>query len=93
MKLKNIAFSIVLHLFLGYLWLIFIYHVVGIANSLDQTFLIGGPLILIGTLLFFEIVRRVYPSNEYQPNHPVKLTGYVSFLLVMVIHVFIVNLI
>ncbi|MCM3213016.1 hypothetical protein WKH57_24625 [Niallia taxi] len=50
MKAKEHGISIVLNLFLGYLWIIFVNHMVVIANSFHNTLLIGGLFILLGTL-------------------------------------------
>jgi hypothetical protein len=93
MKIKEFGLSIVLNAFLGYLWILFIEHIVSIANSMDNVFIIGGIVIIIGSTLFMEIVKRVTPFNQYKFTHPVKLTGFVSFGLVVIVHVFIVNII
>lgn len=93
MKAKEIVLSIVLHLFIGYLWILFVDHVVSIANSVNNTFIVGGLIILIGFTLFWEVVRRIAPFNEYKVTHPVKLIGYASFIAVIVVHLYVVNLI
>ncbi|MFH5836729.1 hypothetical protein ACHAL6_11715 [Proteiniclasticum sp. C24MP] len=93
MKTKEVALSIILNAFLGYLWLLFIDHIVRVANSMENTFIVGGLIILIGTALFWEIVNRVTPFNKYKITHPVKLAGFISFGLVVVVDLFVLNLI
>ncbi|MBO1264301.1 hypothetical protein J3A84_04510 [Proteiniclasticum sp. SCR006] len=93
MKSKELALSIILNAFLGYLWIVFIDHIVSVANSMENTFIVGGLLILIGTALFWEIVNRVTPFNEYKITHPVKLAGVISFGLVVFVNFFVLNLI
>lgn len=86
MKAKEHGISIVLNLFLGYLWIIFVNHMFVIANSFHNTLLIGGLFILLGTFLFWEIVNRITPFNTYKFNHPVRITGFASFFLAVVIY-------
>ena len=93
MKTKELALSIILNAFLGYLWILFIDHIVRVANSMENTFIVGGLIILIGTALFWEIVNRVTPFNKYKITHPVKLAGFISFGLVVVVDSFVLNLI
>lgn len=93
MKSKELALSIILNAFLGYLWILFIDHIVNVANSMENTFIVGGLIILIGTALFWEIVNRVTPFNKYKITHPVKLAGFISFTLVVVVDLFVLNLI
>lgn len=93
MKTKEFALSIILNAFLGYLWILFIDHIFRVANSMENTFIVGGLIILIGTALFWEIVNRVTPFNKYKITHPVKLAGYISFCLVVVVDSFVLSLI
>jgi hypothetical protein len=93
LKSKELALSIILNAFLGYLWILFIDHIVNVANSMGNTFIVGGLIILIGTALFWEIVNRVTPFNEYKITHPVKLAGVISFGLVVFVNFFVLNLI
>lgn len=93
MKSKELALSIILNAFLGYLWIVFIDHIASVANSMENTFIVGGLLILIGTALFWEIVNRVTPFNEYKITHPVKLAGVIAFGLVVFVNFFVLNLI
>ncbi|MGG4411507.1 hypothetical protein ABER75_22785 [Niallia taxi] len=86
MKAKEHGISIVLNLFLGYLWIIFVNHMVAIANSFPNTLIFGGFFILLGTFLFWEIVNRITPFNTYKFNHPVRITGFALFFLAVVIY-------
>lgn len=92
LKSKEFALSIILYAFLGYLWCIFINHIVAFANSLDHTLLIGGPIIVIGTLLFIEIFHRIAPFNEYKTSHPVKIAGIISYGLVVIVYLSVQNI-
>lgn len=91
MKTKEFALSIILNAFLGYLWILFMDHIVRVANSMENTFIVGGLIILVGTALFWEIINRVTPFNEYKITHPVKLAGFISFCLVVVVNLFVLN--
>ena len=93
MKFKEFFWAILLNAFLGYLWVLFIDHIIGVVNLLDQVFLVGGFIILIGSILFWEILKRVTPFNEEKFTHPIKITGFVSFGTVVVIHLFAINII
>ncbi|MEH7445072.1 hypothetical protein V7201_22460 [Bacillus sp. JJ1122] len=92
MKNKDLVMSVLLNAFLGYLWILFIDHIVVVANSLDN-FFVGGLIIIGGTTLFWEIVKRVTPLNEYQNRHFVKIAGFVSFGIVVAVNLFVFNLI
>ncbi|MCI1593523.1 hypothetical protein [Heyndrickxia oleronia] len=93
MKAKEMVLSIVLNLFLGYLWILFSDHIVSKVNLMNNTFIIGGLILLIGTLLFLEIAQRITPFNNYKFTHPVKLVGYASFGLIVVFHLLVFNII
>jgi hypothetical protein len=89
MKVKEYALSIILNAFLGYLYVVFIIHIVDIANNMNNVFVFGGIFIVLGTTLFFEIVRRVSPFNEYKKTHPINIVGSSSFIgMVGVIYIF-----
>ncbi|MCR2820435.1 hypothetical protein [Lederbergia panacisoli] len=60
---------------------------------MDNVLIFGGIIILLGTALFWEIVKRVTPFNEYKNSHPVKIVGFVSFGIVVVVNLFVMNLI
>lgn len=51
MNIREMVQSIVIHGFLGYLWVLFITHIVNVANSMDYM-IARSLLILAGTLLF-----------------------------------------
>ena len=93
MKVKEYGLSIVLNAFLGYLWILFINHIVNFANSMNNSFVVGGLIVVLGTVLFFEIVHRVTPFNQYKLTHPIKITGIVSFVSVAAIHLLGFNLV
>ncbi|WP_409303932.1 hypothetical protein [Peribacillus sp. SCS-155] len=64
MKSKEFVLSIILNLFLGYLWLLFFDHI--IAKSNNNSFIIGACFMVIGMVLFGEIVKRITPFNKYK---------------------------
>lgn len=91
MKIKILVSTIVINLFLGYLWILFINHVVDVVNKLNNTFIVSGIIIVTGTALMGIIVKRV--TNDFKVTHLIKWTGIISFFLVVFIHVFVVNLV
>ena len=93
LKTKEFALSIILNAFLGYLWILFIDHIATMANSMENTFIVGALIILIGSAMFWEIVNRVTPFNKYKITHPVKLAGFISLGLVVVVDAFVLSLI
>lgn len=60
---------------------------------MNNTFVIGGLIILAGTLLFWELVKRITPFDKYKFTHPIKLTGFISIIAVVLVHFFIIDLI
>ncbi|EPY09633.1 MULTISPECIES: hypothetical protein [Paenibacillus] len=82
MKMKEIALSVIIYAFLGYLWVLFSERMVSIANAMGNM-LIGGLLLSVGTLLFFAIVNRIAPFHNYKLTHPTRLAGAASFLIVV----------
>jgi len=92
MKNRDLVMSVLLNAFLGYLWILFIDHIIVVANSLDN-FVLGVMIMIGGTTLFWEIVKRVSPFNEYQNRHPVKIAGFVSFGIVVAVNLLVFNLI
>ncbi|PLR76407.1 hypothetical protein CU633_15690 [Bacillus sp. V3-13] len=84
MKVKDICLSIILHGFLGYLFVVFMNHLTKLANAMNN-FFTGGSLMLAGVMLFGAISDRVAPYHEYKFSHPLKLAGSVSFVLVVII--------
>jgi hypothetical protein len=85
MRVKDYLLSIILNGFLGYLWTLFFMHISEIANSMENTLVVGGIVILIGSVLFFEIVRRVSPFQEYKKTHPINVVGTASFVGMMIV--------
>ncbi|MCY9515281.1 hypothetical protein [Paenibacillus apiarius] len=92
MKIKEWALSIVIHAFLGYLWVLFVDHAWGIANSMDNMIL-GGLILLLGTYLFWFTINRITPFNSYQLTQPVKIAGIISFGLVVIVLVLVCKVI
>jgi len=86
MNKKDVVLSVILNAFLGYLWVLFTSHVIGMANSMDNV-LVGGVLILFGTYLFMEIFQRVTPYHQLKSTHPVKIIGFSSFVVVVLANV------
>ncbi|WP_260471829.1 hypothetical protein [Bacillus sp. HMF5848] len=91
MKIKEMGLSVVLNAFLGYLWILFVDNIVSVASTIDNAFIVGGIIIVIGTTLFGEIVRRTTRFDEYKFTHPVKLIGFLSFGSVVIINLTIFN--
>lgn len=91
MKNKDLVMSVLLNAFLGYLWILFIDHIVMVANSLDN-FVLGGLIMIGGTILFWEIVKRVSPLKEHHNRHPVKIAGFITFGIVIAVNLFVFNL-
>ncbi|WP_036704471.1 hypothetical protein [Paenibacillus sp. OSY-SE] len=92
MNIKEWVLSIVIHAFLGYLWVLFVEHVLGLANSMDNMIL-GGLILLLGTYLFWFTVNRITPFNSYKLTHPAKVAGVISFGVVVIVLVFVCKII
>lgn len=92
MKYKEVALSVILNAFLGYLWLLFMNHILNLTESLDNV-IFKAIVFLLGTTLFGEIVRRITPFHEYKFTHPIKLVGFSSCLVVVFIGVFIFDMV
>ncbi|WP_337134608.1 hypothetical protein [Priestia megaterium] len=82
MKNKDFLLSIVLNIFLAYLWVFLIYLIFDFVQLKENALLLGLALASIGTLLFAEVIRRVNPFIAYKITHPVKIVGFTSFGLV-----------
>lgn len=91
MQIKLLVSTIAINLFLGYLWILFINHIIDVVNKLNNTFIVSGIIIVTGTALMGIIVKRV--TNDFKVTHLIKWTGIISFFLVVFIHVFVVNLV
>jgi hypothetical protein len=92
MKYKQVALSVILNAFLGYLWLLFMNHILFVTESLDNA-IFKAIIIILGTTLFGEIVGRITPFHEYKFTHPLKLVGFVSCLVVVFIGVFMFDMV
>ncbi|MFU7592137.1 hypothetical protein ACMX9J_24665 [Priestia sp. RMT2NF4] len=88
MKNKDFLLSIVLNVFLAYLWIFLIYSIFDFVKLKDNALLFGIVLAFIGTLLFAEVIRRVNPFIEYKTTHPVKVAGFISFGLIAVVNLY-----
>jgi len=91
MKNKDFLLSIVLNIFLAYLWVFLIYLILDFVNLKDNALLLGGVLAFIGTLLFGEVIRRINPFFKYKITHPVKIAGFVSFGLIAIANLYWIN--
>ncbi|MGG3799654.1 hypothetical protein [Metabacillus fastidiosus] len=91
MKYKDILLSIVLNIFWGYVWIFLIYHILGLTELKGNTLIIGVTLIIVGTILFGEIIRRINPLFEYKINHPVKIVGFLSFGIVVTCNLYLIT--
>ena len=88
MKNKDFLLSIVLNVFLAYLWIFLIYLIFDFVKLKDNALLFGIVLASTGTLLFAEVVRRGNPFIEYKITHPVKVAGFISFGLIAVANLY-----
>ncbi|QPC45559.1 hypothetical protein [Mangrovibacillus cuniculi] len=88
---KDLALSIVLHLFLAYLWILFVSHNIGLQNETGNMMYIA--IVVVGTLLFGELVQRLKPLSEYKFTHPVRLAGLATFVSVVVVDLFLISLV
>ncbi|HEY4554721.1 MAG TPA: hypothetical protein VIG80_16115 [Bacillaceae bacterium] len=82
MKILKMIYSVVLHGFLGYVWIVFINSMLDMFHSGGKSVL-SGLLVGAGTLLFLDVTSRVFDSFEKDKKHPVRIAGYVSFGLVV----------
>ncbi|MGN7485624.1 hypothetical protein ACTHPB_29395 [Priestia megaterium] len=88
MKNKDFLLSIVLNVFLAYLWIFLIYLIFDFVKLKDNALLFGIVLASIGTLLVAEVIRRVNPFIEYKITHPVKVAGFISFGFIAVVNLY-----
>ena len=91
MKNKDFLLSIVLNIFLAYLWIFLIYLIFDFVKLKDNALLFGVVLASIGTLLFAEVIRRVNPFIKYKLTHPVKVVGFISFGLIAMVNLYWIN--
>ncbi|MGG2090832.1 hypothetical protein ABFY59_28880 [Priestia aryabhattai] len=88
MKNKDFILSILLNVFLAYLWIFLIYLIFDFVKLKDNALLFGIVLASIGTLLFAEVIRRVNPFIKYKITHPVKVAGFISFGFIAVANLY-----
>jgi len=88
MKNKDFLLSIVLNVFLAYLWIFLIYLIFDFVKLKDNALLFGIVLASIGTLLFAEVISRVNPFIEYKITHPVKVAGFIAFAFIAVVNLY-----
>ncbi|HWL25047.1 hypothetical protein H7K20_16805 [Priestia aryabhattai] len=88
MKNKDFLLSIVLNVFLAYLWIFLIYLIFDFVKLKDNALLFGIVLASIGTLLFAEVIRRVNPFIKYKITHPIKVAGFISFAFIAVVNLY-----
>ncbi|QKS70318.1 hypothetical protein FLK61_26530 [Paenalkalicoccus suaedae] len=90
MKLTDLVTTVAIHLFLGYLWILFANHVfIDMNASVFLQIVLGGA----GTFLFGMIFNRITPFAEMKLSNPVRVVGMVAFASVIVVHVFVVSLV
>ncbi|MFZ7825815.1 hypothetical protein [Priestia sp. J2] len=91
MKFKDFLLSIMLNVFLGYLWIFLIQIIFDLVRFKEHPAFFGGTLTILGTLLFGEVIRRTNPFIKYKVNHPVKIAGFIAFGLVVVFNLYWIN--
>jgi hypothetical protein len=92
MKFKEVTLSVILNAFLGYLWLLFLNHILIVTETLDNV-IFRAIVIILGTTLSGEIVGRITPFDKYKLTHPIKLVGFSSCLVMVFVGAFIFNLV
>ncbi|MBS4210730.1 hypothetical protein [Bacillus sp. FJAT-50079] len=90
MKGLKIIYSAILHGFLGYVWIIFILHMLELFNKSGKSSFVGC-FIAIGTLLFLDLTTRVFESFDRDKKHPARIAGYASFGLVIFSYLIYIN--
>ncbi|EFV74016.1 hypothetical protein AADC60_04095 [Cytobacillus pseudoceanisediminis] len=88
---KDLFISILLNIILGYIWILFFFLVLGLSKFKDNPYIFGGILILFGTILFSEVIRRINPLTRYKFCHPVKVVGFLSFGLVVMANLLLIG--
>ncbi|MBT2259806.1 hypothetical protein [Priestia megaterium] len=91
MKFKDCLLSIMLNVFLGYLWIFLIHIIFDLVKFKEHAAFLGVTLTILGTLLFGEVIRRTNPFIKYKVNHPVKVAGFIAFGLVVVFNLYCIN--
>ena len=83
MKYKDFVLSIGINALLAHLWILFMNNI----NSYSmKNPLLGLISVFLGSILFWEILNRITPFNEYKNSHPVKIAGFVSIGVVFAVN-------
>jgi|GEM_PF-3831046 len=77
--IKAYTHSIVIHSFLGYLYWIYMNYTTNLINTMSSSFL-GVAILLLGTLIFFDVLNRVSPYNQIR-RHPLNISGKIAFVI------------
>lgn len=83
--MKSYFLAILIYSFLGYLWYIFSHNLINFVNENDINIILSFAILLIGFTLFFEICRRISPFYSLKFNHPLRITGILSFLICVIL--------
>ncbi|MBS4198496.1 hypothetical protein KHA93_02395 [Bacillus sp. FJAT-49732] len=84
MRWLLMVYSAILNGLLGFVWIIFISKLLDLFNHSGKSIWMG-LFIGIATLLFLDITTRVFESFDKDKRHPVRIAGYVSFGVVVLI--------
>ncbi|MCJ8005878.1 hypothetical protein ACFFF5_05925 [Lederbergia wuyishanensis] len=90
MKWLIMVYSVILNGLLGFVWIIFISKLLDLFNSSGKSIWMG-LFIGVATLLFLDITTRVFESFDKDKRHPVRIAGYVSFGIVVLVSIFIIK--
>ncbi|MBS4193524.1 hypothetical protein [Lederbergia citri] len=90
MKILLMTYSVILNGLLGFVWIIFISKLLEVFNASGKSFWMGF-FITIATLLFLDITTRVFESFDKDKRHPVRVAGYVSFGIVVLVSIVIIK--
>ncbi|GEN47191.1 hypothetical protein AHA02nite_29670 [Alkalibacillus haloalkaliphilus] len=86
MRAKFYIMTIIIHIFLGYLWVLFSSHIINVTNSSNSPFFIGVILILLGTVIFGVIFNRITPFDKLESTNPVNIIRIITFLSVIIVY-------
>ncbi|MBW8349614.1 hypothetical protein K0H71_09175 [Bacillus sp. IITD106] len=90
MKILLMIYSFILNGLLGFIWIVFISKLLDVFNASGKSFWMG-LFIVIATLLFLDITTRVFESFDKDKKHPVRIAGYVSFGIVVLVSIVIIK--
>ncbi|MCR2821101.1 hypothetical protein [Lederbergia panacisoli] len=86
MKILLMMYSVILNGLLGFVWIIFVSKLLNLFNAFGKSVWMG-IFIGIATLLFLDITTRVFESFDKDKKHPVRIAGYVSFGIVVIVSI------